>query len=284
VPPTKRKNGGHTISVLQPRIYQTKHEIHGARSVVVAMPIISWAIDELAGMVGHVRCSGCGWTLKAEIGSIKALVVRSNECFHFGQRLGRLGMGDDDLRERGEFRAVGPGFGFPEIGSGHALWAVYEGLFHSDDQNKTWQFAGNREPSLQGRIANNPRLTCNSQCVAMARYYEDQRDVGTIDDVHKSIEAVIANSVGNGERLLIENSDKPGRIALGRNIHMSIGISGRDHEKRAGCDEVAADVINVIDDLLAGAMTWLSGQFPQSFPSGNHFLEHGTLPTLLTPV
>src|SRR5262245_59426426 len=136
--------------------------------------------------------------LNGQLSSIEFPIVLRDERFDFWQRLGRLRMSDDDLGERGKFRAIRPGLGLPEFGSGHALWAVYERLFDSDDEDKTWRFAGNCEAFLQGRISNNPSLARDSHCVAMARYHEDQRDIRTFDDVQEGIEAMIPDPVGYG--------------------------------------------------------------------------------------
>ena len=92
---------------------------------------------------------------------------------------------------------------------------MHEGLLHGDYEGEVWRFAGDREACLQGSVSDNSTLAAHAQRVAMARYHEDQRDVRALDHVRKRIETVISRTVGNSQRLVIENGDEARWVAFG---------------------------------------------------------------------
>jgi hypothetical protein len=109
---------------------------------------------------------------------------------------------------------------------------MHEGLFDCDDEDQARLFAADGEPGLEGRVTNDPGLAAHTQCVTMAGDHEDQRDVRARDHVGERIETVIAWPVGNRQRFVVENGDEARRIALRRNVQLS--VEPRDAIKRNG--------------------------------------------------
>ena len=127
---------------------------------------------------------------------------------------------------------------------------MHEGLLDGDDENEVGILAVHREPALQGAVAHNFALSTDTQRIAIARDQEQQPYVWMRKQILERVEPMVPRTVRDGQRLIVQNHHERRRIALGREVETSVSASGSNQEERARRDESAADVIDVIDDLL----------------------------------
>src|SRR5262245_60908496 len=156
----------------------------------------------------------------------------------------------NDGARRWQALAIDLGGFVPELRAHDRLRAMEIDRLNVNDEYAARQLAVDRKTLHQLWIDGDRSAAIHAQGLTHAGDQKKQRDARITYNIAKAVNAVVAGPVGNGERLVVENTYKAGGIALGRTIE-AFGPAGRDCQERRSLDQLAvgaADVVDLLDD------------------------------------
>src|ERR1700722_13362487 len=229
----------------------------------VPIPAENWvsAIDVETSQIWAMTVAATMRILAISIHSQCAAVVRSfsvqslkcvfiDDRLHLRHAFRQRPMDDHRLRQPGNPRTVRPARRVPEVRSGDRFGTMLKGFLYRDDEKAARLFAVDSGLVKQSGIADDLPGAAHPQREAMARDKKIKTNFGVHHQVSEVFDAVVAKPIRNREGLVVQYHDKARWIALGRQIEPAIGAAGGNEDKRAGCDERAANRVNVIDHLV----------------------------------
>ena len=134
---------------------------------------------------------------------------------------------------------------------------MHEGFLDLYDKREQRFLAVDRMPFADRGISNNSSFARDTQRIAMPRYNEENRNVRIFEQIMKSIDPVIAQSIWNDERFIIVNFYETSRVAFGRNINQAFG--------RFRCNDNKWRKFNELPRSLIQPITYLEKSVGKSF-------------------
>src|SRR5262245_16600189 len=117
-----------------------------------------------------------------------------------------------------------------------------------NDQDTAGQLAADGKALHQLGVDRDRSAAVHPQRFADARNEKQERNARIAHDVAETVNAIVAWTVGNRERFLVENSYKTWRVAFRRAIQTFRSRRGNGY-KRSSFDQSAIAVIDVVDFL-----------------------------------
>jgi len=138
----------------------------------------------------------------------------------------------DDAAQRREVRLGDLLFRVPQIGADQRLAAMKIDFLGGDQDATARRFALHRGGFEQRRVGGDLGAAVDPQGLAQAGHEKDQPDPRAFEQIADRIDPVVAEPVWDQQRGVVENPDKARRIALGRGVAASLGITGRHDDER----------------------------------------------------
>src|SRR5712691_994782 len=145
----------------------------------------------------------------------------------------------DDAPERGEIRLRDVLLRVPQIGADQRLAAVEIDLVGGDQDAAARHLAVDRAGFEQCRVRGDASAPVHPQRLAQPGHEKDQPDARGGQEIADRVDPVIAEPVGDQQRLVVEHLDKARRVALGRGVDAARRVGRGDHQKRRQRDERA---------------------------------------------
>ena len=124
---------------------------------------------------------------------------------------------------------------------------MHEDLLHIDGEREDRRLAVDRVACADSFVEHDAPLARHAERFGVPRHHEDKGDSRIDENVLVAVEAVVAEAIGNDERVFVEHFDKPGRIALRRHVEQSVRAFRRNDHEWTGADEPTGGLVNVID-------------------------------------
>src|SRR5258708_5775485 len=104
-------------------------------------------------------------------------------------------------------------------------------LLDRDDDRELRALALDRHLLQQLLVLNDLGGSIDPERLANAGNQKDRTSVRVVEDIRQPVETLVPPSVGDRDRLVVENGDEAGRVAFGRHV-ASAGRAGRREEEK----------------------------------------------------
>src|SRR5262245_2853048 len=153
--------------------------------------------------------------------------------------------------------AVDLGRLLPKLRAYDRLGAVEINALDVNDEHTARQLAVDGEALHQFGIDGDRRPAVHAQRFLHAWHQAPNYKARITDDVAKPVDAIVARTIGDRQRLVVKNPHKPGRVTFGRAIK-SLGTCRRDSHKRRHLNQLAiaiADIVDLFDDRSSQSLS-----------------------------
>src|SRR5262245_8705755 len=134
----------------------------------------------------------------------------------------------------------------PQVGPDQRLWAVRKCLFDRHDHHCRGLLAVDSEAAPKVCIRANPSASVHTVRLVHTGHEEDQPNACVLNKISKTINQIVAATVGNKQRpTVVRNLHEPGPIALRRTVE-AFSASGGENQKRRGGNKRAANCVDMV--------------------------------------
>src|SRR4051794_17118266 len=99
---------------------------------------------------------------------------------------------------------------------------MHEGLLNAHYEDEVGSLPVYSQQLLENGVANDLALAADAKRVAIARYQEVDADLGIEEQILKSIEPSIAQTIRDRQRLAIQDVNKAGSVTLRGKIKQTV--------------------------------------------------------------